>query len=104
MKISVGNIVGEELGIVSASYVSSRVFYKDFFNSVRNFFGWELKSYSTMADKARDEVTKRLTERAESIGANAVSNLKFEISYMMSGSLATIAYGNAVKLVGAEKK
>jgi len=98
MKMSTGQVIGSELGIVSASYVSSKVFYKDFFNGVRNFFGWELKSYTTMLDAARDEVIKRLTERAATLGANCISNLKFEVSYMANGSLAIMGYANAVKV------
>jgi len=98
MQISTGQVIGTELGMVSASYVSSKVFYKDFFNSVRNFFGWELKSYTEMLDVSRDEVIKRLTEKATSLGADCVSNLKFEVSYMANGSLAIMGYGNAVRV------
>jgi len=98
MQISTGQIIGNELGMVSASYVSSKVFYKDFFNSVRNFFGWELKSYTEMLDTSRDEVVKRLTEKAMSLDANCIANLKFEVSYMANGSLAIMGYATAVKV------
>lgn len=98
MEISVGNIDGVNKGLVSASYVSSRVFYKDFFNSIRNIFGWELVSYTEMTDNARDEVIKRLIKKVESLDGNALSNLKFEVAYMASGSLSIMGYANAVKV------
>lgn len=96
MQISNGQLKGKEVGFVSASYVSSRVFYKDFFNSIRNLMGWELKSYTSMLDFSRDEVIKRLIEKAQSVGATGLSNIKFEVSYMSSGSLAIMGYATAV--------
>jgi len=98
MKISSGQLIGSELGVVSASLVSSKVFYKDFFNSVRNFFGWELKSYTEMLDTSRDTVIERMVVKAELLGANGMSNLKFEVSYMANGSLAILGYATAMKV------
>ena len=98
MEINIGNLPGENKGFISATYVASRIFYKDFFNSIRNMFGWELKSYTEMTDFARDEVIKRLIQKAQTLNANALSNLKFEVAYMASGSLCIIGYANAVKV------
>jgi uncharacterized protein YbjQ (UPF0145 family) len=95
VSINISNVDGKSLGFISSSYVCSKVFYKDFFNSVRNFFGWELISYTQMVDIARDKVIERLKEKAVSIGANSICNLKFEVSYMSNGSLAIMGYADA---------
>jgi uncharacterized protein YbjQ (UPF0145 family) len=96
MEISTSILPGKRLGMVTASYVGSKVFYKDFFNSVRNFFGWELKSYTDMLDVSVDKVIERLVEKSNVLDATGISNLKFEITYMSSGSLAVTGYADAV--------
>ena len=91
------NVVGTEIGLVTGEYVSSRIFYKDFFNGIRNFFGWELKSYSQMLSDAKDEAIKRMIKDAEGLGANGIINVRFAITALTNDSAVVLVSGTAVK-------
>lgn len=98
MQIKSGELKGKSLGFVSASYVGSRVFYKDFFNSIRNFFGWELKSYTDLVEESRDIVLKKMISKAESIGGNGIGNLRFETTFITSNSISIMGYGDVIRV------
>lgn len=89
--------IGTEIGLVTGEYVSSRIFYKDFFNGIRNFFGWELKSYSQMLSDAKDEAIKRMIKDAEGLGANGIINVRFAITALTNDSAVVLVSGTAVK-------
>ena len=89
--------IGTEIGLVTGEYVSSRIFYKDFFNSIRNFFGWELKSYSQMLGDAKDEAIKRMIKDAEGLGANGIINVRFAITALTNDSAVVLVSGTAVR-------
>jgi uncharacterized protein YbjQ (UPF0145 family) len=88
---------GKEIGLVSGEYVASRIFYKDIFNQIRNFFGWELKSYSEMLSDAKDNAIIRMIKDAESIGANEIINVKFAISVLTNDSMVVLVSGTGVR-------
>ena len=50
-----------------------------------------------MLQEARQIATKRMVDEAESLGADAVVNVKFASSAIMQGAAEVIAYGTAVK-------
>lgn len=54
-----------------------------------------------MLTTARQIATKRMVDDAESLGADAIINVRYGSSSVMSGAAEVIAYGTAVKL---EKK
>ena len=89
--------IGTEIGLVTGEYVSSRIFYKDFFNGIRNFFGWELKSYSQMLGDAKDEAIKRMIKDAEGLGANGIINVRFAITALTNDSAVVLVSGTAVR-------
>ena len=89
--------IGTEIGLVTGEYVSSRIFYKDFFNGIRNFFGWELKSYSQMLSDAKDEAIKRMIKDAEGLGANGIINVRFAITALTNDSAVVLVSGTAVR-------
>ena len=91
------NVVGTEIGLVTGEYVSSRIFYKDFFNGIRNFFGWELKSYSQMLSDAKDEAIKRMIKDAEGLGATGIINVRFAITALTNDSAVVLVSGTAVR-------
>jgi uncharacterized protein YbjQ (UPF0145 family) len=51
-----------------------------------------------MMSEAREIALKRMTEKAEEMDADAVVNLRFMTSMVMSGAAEILAYGTAVKL------
>jgi len=91
------NAVGTEIGLVTGEYVSSRIFYKDFFNGVRNFFGFPLKSYAQMLSDAKDGAMKEMIKDAESLGANGIINVRFAITALTNDSAVVLVSGTAIK-------
>lgn len=88
---------GKEIGLVTGEYVASRTFYKDFFSSVRNFFGMELKAYTEMYSDAKDKAILKMIKDAESIGANKIINVRFTISTISNDSAVIMVSGTGVK-------
>ena len=88
---------GKELGLVTGEYVASRVFYKDIFASVRNFFGWELTQYSDMLRDAKDEAILNMIKDAESLGATKIVNVKFAITMIHANACVVLVSGTAVR-------
>lgn len=91
------SISGEELGLVTGSYVASKAFYKDIFAGVRNFFGWEIKEYTKMLEEAREKAVERMEKNAEKLGASAVINVRLATAQTTRGAAEILAYGTAVK-------
>ena len=89
---------GKELGLVAGTYVASRVFYKDFFNGVRNFFGWELKSYTEMNEDALNGAIERMVKKAEDLGANGIINIRIEATVLTNDASVIIVSGTAIKM------
>ncbi|MBO5032129.1 MAG: heavy metal-binding domain-containing protein [Lachnospiraceae bacterium] len=50
-----------------------------------------------MMNEARALATKRMTEEAEALGADAVVNIRYASSGIMQGAAEVITYGTAVK-------
>jgi uncharacterized protein YbjQ (UPF0145 family) len=63
-----------------------------------NLVGGELKAYTELLQESRDEAVARMVKQAESIGANAVLNVRFATSSITQGAGELFAYGTAVVL------
>jgi len=90
--------VAEVLGIARGNVVRARNAGRDLTQGIRNFFGGELKAYSTLLGEARDEAIDRMEADAESMGADAVVNVRLETSEITNGGAEVMAYGTAVRL------
>jgi len=88
----------EVLGIVKGTVVQTKNFGKDFMAGMKTLVGGEIKGYTEMLTEARQIATKRMVDEAENRGADAVLNIKFGSSAVMSGAAEIIAYGTAVKI------
>jgi uncharacterized protein YbjQ (UPF0145 family) len=93
-----GHEIVESVGIARGNTVEARNVGRDITQSIRNLAGGELKAYSELLTKARDEALDRMVQDAESLGADAVVNVRFETSEVISGGAEVIAYGTAVQL------
>ncbi len=93
-----GKEIVEVLGLVMGSTIRAKHIGKDLMASVRQLVGGEIKEYSEMLREARKEAIKRMVEEAEKLGANAVINVRFTTSMVMSGAAEILAYGTAVKV------
>ena len=89
----------ETLSIVKGSTIQSKHIGKDLSASFKTLVGGELKAYNEMMNEARAIATKRMVEEAESLGADAIVNIRYASSAIMQGAAEVIAYGTAVKFI-----
>jgi len=86
------------LGLVQGSSVRSKHVGRDIMASIRNIFGGELKGYTELLQDSRTEAMERMLSQAQSIGADAVLNIRFSTSSITAGAAEIYVYGSAVKL------
>lgn len=89
----------ETLSIVKGSTIQSKNLGKDISQGFKTLIGGELKAYTQMMDEARAIATKRMVEEAEKLGADAIINIRYASSSVMTGAAEVIVYGTAVKIV-----
>ena len=94
-----GYDITEALGIVKGQTVQSKNIGKDIGAGFKTIVGGELVGYTDMLKEARQIATKRMVDEAQSLGADAIINIRYGSSSIMSGAAEIIAYGTAVKLV-----
>ncbi len=100
MLLNIDYVPGKELdalGMVRGSVVQSKNFGKDFMAGMKTLVGGELTGYTEMLQEARQIATKRMVDEAESLGADAVVNVRYTSSSIMQGAAEVTAYGTAVK-------
>ena len=93
-----GQRVTEALGVVRGSTIRSKHIGKDIMAGLRSLVGGEVKEYTEMLVEALNESMNRMVAQAEELGADAVINLRFMTSAVMSGAAELLAYGTAVKM------
>jgi uncharacterized protein YbjQ (UPF0145 family) len=93
-----GYRVTESIGVVRGSTIRTKHIGKDFIAGLRTLVGGEIKEYTEMLVEARNESTNRMVSQAEQLGADAVINVRFVTSQVMSGAAELLAYGTAVKI------
>ena len=89
----------EMLTLVKGSTIQSKHLGKDISQSFKTLVGGELTSYNEMMNEARALATKRMVAEAESLGADAVINIRYASSAVMQGAAEVIVYGTAVKFI-----
>jgi uncharacterized protein YbjQ (UPF0145 family) len=72
-----GKEVIEVLGLVRGNVIQAKHLGKDIAAGFRTIVGGEIKEYTEMMSEAREIALKRMTEKAEELGADAVVNLRF---------------------------
>jgi uncharacterized protein YbjQ (UPF0145 family) len=93
-----GSEIEEILGVVSGNIVQSKHVGKDIAAVLKTIVGGEITSYTAMLTEARQTAIRRMIEEAMKLDADAVVNIRFATSSIMSGSAEILAYGTAVKL------
>ncbi len=94
------SVPGKEIvkffGLVSGSTVRAKHIGRDLMAGLKNLVGGELKGYTELLHEAREDALERMTLQAESLGANAVVNVRFSTSSVAQGAAEPFAYGTAV--------
>jgi len=91
-----GKEIKEALGIARGSTVRARHLGRDIFAGLKNLVGGEISEYTKLLADAREEALMRMIHDAENMGADAIVNIRFTTSQVMSGSSEILAYGTAV--------
>jgi uncharacterized protein YbjQ (UPF0145 family) len=93
-----GKEIVEVLGLVRGNVIQAKHLGKDIAAGFRTIVGGEIKEYTEMMSEAREIALKRMVDKAEELGADAVVNLRFMTSMVMTGAAEILAYGTAVRL------
>ncbi len=93
-----GEEITEVLGLVKGQIVQSKNIGRDIMAGLKTIVGGEITAYTDMIKLARSMATKRMVDEAESLGADAIINVRYGSSSVMGGAAEIIAYGTAVKI------
>ncbi|MCH7536393.1 MAG: YbjQ family protein [Proteobacteria bacterium] len=93
-----GRKIVEFYGVVTGNTVRAKHVGRDIMASLKNIVGGELKGYTELLNDSRTEATERMVEQAQSMGANAVVNIRFATSSIAQGAAELFAYGTAVRV------
>lgn len=93
-----GRRIDRHLGMVQGNTVRAKHVGKDLLAGLKNIVGGELKGYTELLQETRNEATRRMLASAQSIGANAVLNVRYQSTSIAQGAAEIMAYGTAVVL------
>jgi uncharacterized protein YbjQ (UPF0145 family) len=91
-----GKTIKKNLGLVRGNTIRARHMGRDILAFLRNIVGGEIRDYTKMMAEAREQAIDRMVEEAESLGANAIINVRFTTSMIMQSASEILAYGTAV--------
>lgn len=84
------------LGIVRGNTIRARHVGRDIVAGLRTIVGGEVSEYTKLLAEAREQALDRMVEEARGLGGNAVIEVRFSTSQVMSGAAELLAYGTAV--------
>jgi len=90
--------IEKAIGIVTGNTVQAKHLGKDIVGGLRGLVGGKMVEYEEMFRESRDIAEKEMIEKAEKLGADAIVNIRYTSSSIMSGSSEVMVYGTAVKL------
>lgn len=93
-----GKSITTHFGLVSGSTIRAKHIGRDIMASFKNVLGGELSGYTELLNESRKEAVNRMTKQAESLGANAIINIRFSTSSIAQGAAELYVYGTAVSV------
>lgn len=91
-----GKRIVRTLGMVRGNTIRARNIGRDIMAVMRNIVGGEISEYTKLFAESREQAIDRMVEEAESLGANAVVEMRFATSMVMKAAAELLAYGTAV--------
>ena len=91
-----GKTIKKNLGLVRGNTIRARHLGRDFLAFLKGVVGGEITDYTKMMAESREQALDRMVEEAESLGANAIINVRFTTSMIMQSASEILAYGTAV--------
>ena len=92
-----GRRVVETLGLVRGNTIRARHLGRDILAFLKLLVGGEIEEYTKMMAEAREQAIDRMAAEARALGADAVVNIRFTTSYLMSSAAEILVYGAAVR-------
>lgn len=93
-----GRNIKSTLGLVRGNTIRARHLGRDFLAALRMIIGGEINDYTKMMGESREQALDRMEEEARILGADAILDIRFTTSYLMSGAAEILVYGTAVTL------
>lgn len=87
----------EELGVVTGSTIQSKNMFSDLGQGLKSIVGGELKSYTGMMERAREQATQRMVDQAVRLGADAIIGVRYTTSAIMAQAAEVLAFGTAIR-------
>jgi uncharacterized protein YbjQ (UPF0145 family) len=91
-----GKEIKKSFGVVKGNTVRARHLGKDIVAGFKTMVGGEIQEYTKLMAESREQSIDRMTEEAKALGANAIINVRFATSYIMSNVAEILVYGTAV--------
>ncbi|MFP4364629.1 MAG: YbjQ family protein [Spirochaetia bacterium] len=91
-----GKKITKILGLVRGNTIRARHLGKDIMAGLKHMVGGEISDYTKMMAEAREQAIDRMIEDAESLGADAIVNVRFTTTAVMQGAAELLVYGTAV--------
>jgi len=91
-----GKKIVKVIGLAKGNTIRARHLGRDITAGLKSIVGGEIKDYTKMMAESREQALDRLSENAESLGANAIINVRFSTSMIMQTASEILAYGTAV--------
>jgi uncharacterized protein YbjQ (UPF0145 family) len=91
-----GKTVLRTLGLTRGNTIRARHVGRDVLAAFKMLIGGEIEDYTKMMAESREQALDRMIAEARSMGANAVLDVRFSTSYIMSGVAEILVYGTAV--------
>ncbi|MDH7942860.1 heavy metal-binding domain-containing protein [Pseudohongiella sp. SYSU M77423] len=93
-----GRPVTETLGIVRGNTIRARHVGRDILAGLKMLVGGEIHDYTKMMAESREQSIDRMIAEAQALGADAIVEVRFSTSYIMTGAAEILVYGTAVRL------
>ena len=90
--------IARVLGLVRGNTIRARHIGRDIMAGFRHLVGGEIHEYAKLMGESREQALDRMMAEAQELGANAIVNVRFTTSVIMSGAAEMLAYGTAIVL------
>ena len=93
-----GKEIKQQFGLVTGNTIRARHVGRDIIAGLKMIVGGEISDYTKMMAEAREQALDRMKEQALAAGGNAIVEVRFSTSMVMTGAAEILAYGTAVKV------
>jgi uncharacterized protein YbjQ (UPF0145 family) len=91
-----GYRITKQLGLVRGITVRSRSLLGNMAGTFMTMFGGRSSIYTELCEKTREEALQLMIQHGQSLGCNAIINMRYDANEVMDGVTEVLAYGTAV--------